>query len=399
MSRPKPLVAFDLFAGCGGLSLGFTQAGLDVRWANEINPAAAQSYALNHPGTRLFNCDLAELFERFRTNDRDLPQIGEVDLVAGGPPCQGFSGYNRYRRPGDPRNSLMGLFLDVVELLAPPYVLIENVVGLLSMADGKAIQGVMARLTELKYTPRLGILQAGHYGLPQNRWRVFVWAGRGKHSTPEFPEPTHLFPRKPLFGATAFKRAIVVPPSQSPTLFWKPKSHPTVWDAIGDLPPIRNGSGEQTLAYSKAPQSDFQTELRKDSTVVSDHQTKKLDAINMERVSHIPKRKGASWTDLPDHLKPANLTKYRENSYDNRFGRLHKSATFNTILTRPEPYWGCVIHPTQDRVISIRESARAQGFPDTYRLAGSMTARYAQIGNAVPPLLARAIASQLLAIH
>lgn len=396
MPRHKPLAACDLFAGCGGLSLGLGAAGIDVRWANEIDAAAADSYRRNHPTTTVFQCGLADLFERIQAGESGLPRRGDVQLLAGGPPCQGFSGYNRYRRLGDPRNSLMGQFLDTVEVLSPEYVLIENVVGLLSMADGKAVQGILQRLKDMAYVPKLGVLQAGYYGLPQNRWRVFIWAGRSERSTPEFPEPTHLFPRKPLFGATAFRDAVIKPPSDRPTLFWKPEPHPTVWDAIGDLPQIRNGGGADSVAYAKVPPSPFAADLRRDSTTVSDHKTKRLDEVNMERVAHVPKRKGAGWTDLPDHLKPKNLTKYRANSYDNRFGRLFKGGTFNTILTRPEPYWGCVLHPTQDRVISIRESARAQGFPDAYGFAGSMTARYAQVGNAVPPLLARAIATKLV---
>src|SRR5262245_32541418 len=123
---PSKLIAVDLFAGCGGLSLGFQNAGISVRWANEIDSAAATTYRANFPATYVVEQDVRILVTRLLDRERGLPSRGEVDILAGGPPCQGFSDFNRFRSPDDPRNSLMSVYLQAVDLLSPNYVLIEN---------------------------------------------------------------------------------------------------------------------------------------------------------------------------------------------------------------------------------------------------------------------------------
>ena len=131
------LSCFDLFSGCGGLTLGLLQAGIDVRWANEIDPDAAASYRLAHPDCELFEEDIVTLLECLTNGASDLPKPGEVDIVAGGPPCQGFSGYNRHRRTNDPRNSLVESFLDVIAYLRPRFVLMENVQACFHLGTGE----------------------------------------------------------------------------------------------------------------------------------------------------------------------------------------------------------------------------------------------------------------------
>ena len=116
----------------------------------------------------------------------------------------------------------------------------------------------------------------------------------------------------------------------------------------------------------------------------------------LPRICAVPKRPGAGWLDLPEHLKPRNLAKHQDKRYENRFGRLWWSGTFNTIVTRPYPYWGRFIHPEQDRVLSVRECARAQSLPDRMAFSGSLKSKYVQVGNAVPPLLAYAIGKQIM---
>jgi DNA (cytosine-5)-methyltransferase 1 len=184
---------------------------------------------------------------------------------------------------------------------------------------------------------------------------------------------------------------VVKPPDSGSDLFWHPKPTVTVGDAISDLPEIGNGGGADEMPYKSPPRSSFQTEVRRGSTVLYDHRCARLEELMLARCVAVPRHPGAGWLDLPEHLKPKNLLRHGDRRYDNRFGRLHWEGTFNTILTRAMPYWSAVFHPEQDRVISVRESARAQGFPDHVRFAGPLSSRYRQVGNAVPPALGESL--------
>jgi len=393
MSR---LTCMDLFAGCGGLTIGLGQAGIDVRWANEIDAHAAETHRQSHPGCTVFQEDVNLLYRRLLDGDVGLPRPGEVDMVAGGPPCQGFSGYNRHRHTEDPRNSLVESFLDVVAHLKPRYVLMENVPGMLSLDKGRVPALLLAAMESLGYHARLGILQAGYYGVPQNRWRVFIIAALAELTLPELPPPVYKFPRTTIFGATAFRAHVVKPPDAGSDLFWQPKPTVTVGDAISDLPEIGNGDGADEMPYVSLPQSPFQEEMRRGSAVLYDHRCALLEELMFARCVAVPRLPGAGWLDLPEHLKPKNLLRHGDRRYDNRFGRLHWGGTFNTILTRAYPYWSSVFHPEQDRVISVRESARAQGFPDYIRFAGPLSSRYRQVGNAVPPFFGQSLGRAIL---
>lgn len=386
----------DLFCGCGGLSLGLEEAGLLVKWACESDEDAAKTYAAAHPRSKVFAEDANITLQRCMQKERGAPHVGDVDLLVGGPPCQGFSGYNRYRSINDPRNSLLETYLAFVEVLRPRYLLLENVPGMLQMEKGKVAKLLVASLNSLGYDTRVGILQAGYYGLPQNRWRVFVLGCLQGNLLPTFPEPTHTFPPTPIFGIAQFKANVLRPNTPSNGLFPEFAPHLTVGDAISDLPSIENGGGNDRMAYRKLPRSDYQTRLRERSTAVLDHEAENHGPIMMERISAVPKRRGAGWLDLPEPLKPRNLLRHGDGRYSNRFGRLSWDGMFNTIVTRPYPYWGRFIHPTQDRVLSARECARAQSFPDRVQLFGKLSSKYRQIGNAVPPLLARAIGKQIM---
>ena len=387
---------FELFAGCGGLSQGLTRAGFDIRWANEIDPYAAKTFKAMHQNTKLFTEDANLLLQRLRDKDKDLPKPGEVELVTGGPPCQGFSGFNRHRRADDPRNSLVETFLGFVDYLHPRYVLMENVPGMLSMSGGRVVHLLLDALRSLGYDPALGILQAGNYGVPQSRWRVFIWAASEGERVPEFPFASHEFPRKTIFGATKFRDFVISPPKDREGLFWSLKPMVTVGDAIKGLPSIRNGGGLEEMPYSHPPNSDYQSALRGENDVLFDHITTNLSEINYIRCRSIPKKPNAGWLDLPDELKPKNLVRHGDDRYPNRFGRLNWNGSFNTILHRAEPYWGAVFHPTQNRVISVREAARAQGFSDSCKFYGPLSKKYCQVGNAVPPPLGYALGSELI---
>ncbi|SFE88294.1 DNA cytosine methyltransferase [Succiniclasticum ruminis] len=383
--------AFDLFAGAGGLSLGMEKAGITVKWANEIDSNACETYRNSHPNTTLFMEDANILLTRLICGDENLPKPGDVDVIAGGPPCQGFSGYNRFRNPDDPRNSLMETFLAFVDYLKPRYVLLENVPGMLSLAGGATPRLLLTTLNELGYNTRLGILQAGYYGLPQNRWRVFIWGSYGDLSIPAFPLPKYNFPRTTIFGATQFRDSVIKPIKGDNGLL----PFITVGDAISDLPRIENGSGIEEVIYESEPLSDYQKILRNEKGLTYNHVTNRLGTIQYERCLALSNKNGSGWNDLPEELKPRNLLKYGDSRYGNRFGKLSEDGVFNTILSRPYPYWSAVFHPNQDRVISVRESARAQSFPDSVRFYGKRSSQYRQIGNAVPVLLAYEIFSML----
>jgi DNA (cytosine-5)-methyltransferase 1 len=386
----------DLFCGCGGLSTGLEAAGMVTEWAAELNPDAAVTFKTAHAHAQIWNEDANILLERCSDAEKGTPEKGKVDLLCGGPPCQGFSGYNRYRSPRDPRNSLVETFLAFVEVLQPRYVLMENVPGMLQMEKGKTAKLLVQTLAALGYQTTLGILQAGYYGLPQNRWRVFIMAAREGEKLPSFPEPTHEFPRTTLFGATEFRSSVVKPTVPSKGLFNELKKCVTVGDAIQDLPPLVNGGGVPESTYISEAGTDYQRQMRKRCSTLYDHQAENHGPGMLPRIVAVPKRPGAGWLDLPDELKPRNLVRHGDNRYPNRFGRLWWEGTFNTIVTRPYPYWGRFIHPEQDRVLSVRECARAQSLPDKMAFSGSLKSKYLQVGNAVPPLLARAIGRQIM---
>ena len=389
------LNVFDAFSGCGGLSLGLEQAGFKVLWANENWGPAAETYRKNHNSTQVFETDAQELMKSFLNNDNQLPHPGDVDLLVGGPPCQGFSSYNIYSKPDDPRNSLVETFFDFANYLKPRYVLMENVPGMLSMDDGKVIKNIFKTFNEIGYDVRLNILQAGYYGLPQNRWRVFIFCAKRGLTIPNYPEPECSFIRTTIFGATKFKENVIKAPNES-NLFWDLKPMTTVGDAIKDLPLIVNGNNNELFQYQTSQSTNYQKLMKGKCKRIYDHVCANKGPKIMERIQLIPKKKKAGWHDLPDHLKPKNLVRTGSKGYENRFGRLYWDGIFNTILTEANPYWGRVIHPEQDRVISVRESARAQGIPDKIHFSGRISDKYKQVGNAVPPPLSKAIGKEII---
>jgi DNA (cytosine-5)-methyltransferase 1 len=391
------VTVFDLFAGCGGLSSGLAEAGLDVKWANELWKPAADTYRRTHRQTTLYEEDVSELLARVLSERNGFPARGEVDIVAGGPPCQGFSGFNRHRKPNDPRNSLMEVFLRFVDFLRPKLLLIENVPGMLTIDNGRMAELILSTLQTMGYTPKVGLLQAGYYGLPQNRWRTFVFATIGDVDLPEFPEPTHGFKRIIIHGSSSIRVPveIIIPPKE-PDLFWDPLPRTTVADAISDLPSDAQEDLKSPSRYATPAKTEYQKLLRNGKRSVTDHVSPKVKEITLKRIRAVPRKPGAGWLDLPDELKPKNLMRHGDKRYANRYGRLDWNGVFNTILSRPHPYWSRVIHPEEDRLLSARECARAQGFKDSIVLSGPLTDRYKQVGNAVPPPLAKKIGEMFL---
>lgn len=379
--------SIDLFAGAGGLSCGLKQAGFFPLLANELVPQYAETYKLNHPDTEMLVGDVRQVCE---TNIKSRLKVdeGEIDLVAGGPPCQGFSINAPIRSLDDDRNHLFKDFLRVVSAIKPKAVLIENVPGIISMGKGTVVEQIYKELQELGYNVKHLILFAGHYGVPQMRFRTVFIGIRGRKDPIVFPEPEYNARAVANFTG-AQELCMSVPPLFALQL----KPHTTVWDALSDLPEIANGLTTSPCDYRCPPENDYQKYLRADGSALSAHYCAKIAEINLERLKHIPQ--GGSWRDIPVDLLPAGLKRARRSDHTKRYGRLHPDALCSTVLTKCDPHWGSFFHPTQNRIISVREAARIQSFPDSYRFTGSITQQYEQVGNAVPPLLGRAIGLQI----
>ena len=346
------LAAIDLFAGVGGLSLGFKQAGFNVVLANEYDQAIAESYSRNHPGTQLIVDDIenVDLTGTFRTYSH------EVDIVVGGPPCQGFSQKGQRRTIHDQRNYLFKNFVKVVEIVRPKFFLMENVPNLLTAEQGLFKREVLNLFGSLGYEVTADTLNAADYGVPQNRRRAFIL---GKYG------------------------------SSAPTLAPRPNKQATVWNAISDLAYLESGEGTIVSEYRKEIQSDLQRYLRQGSTELYNHVATKHSKTALERMSLIPPRGGRE--DLP----PEHHTK---SIYSGTWGRMDKDDRAVTITTRFDtPSSGRFTHPFLNRAITVREAARLQSFPDTFRFYGTKSSQMQQVGNAVPPLLARHLAASIRA--
>lgn len=384
-------IMVDLFAGAGGLSCGLEMAGFRPILANELVPVYAETYRHNHPDTDLIVGDVREVCE---TNIRKRLGVakGEVDLLAGGPPCQGFSINAPIRSLDDDRNHLFKEFIRIAKELLPKAILIENVPGIISMGKGTVVEQIYNEIKEMGYSIHHRILFAGHYGVPQMRFRTIFLAIKGKDAEILFPEPK--YNAKAVANFTGAKElCLTILPLFQQSL--KPQT--SVWDAISDLPEIESGSKNDEIRYAyDKPRSEYQEILRNGSDFVYNHSCNNLGKINLERMKHIPQ--GGSWRDIPFDLLPKGLQRARRSDHTKRYGRLDPEGLCSTVLTKCDPHWGSFFHPTQDRVISIREAARIQSFPDSYHFTGSVTQQYEQVGNAVPPLMADEIGRSIISM-
>jgi len=372
----------DFFSGAGGLSCGLEMAGFKSVLGSDIHPVYSDTFRKNHPKSKVTTIDICELSEH---DILELTQLkpGELDLIAGGPPCQGFSINAPVRSLDDQRNHLFKEFLRIANALKPKAILIENVPGFISLGKGTVVEAVYAELKKMGYSVSHKILFAGHYGIPQLRFRTFFIALRDT-TIIEFPEPTHNAHAIANFSG-AKELCFKIDPLFSQHL----KDKTTVWDAISDLPELNLGEVLDGVEYPTKPKSEYQDILRSGSTKVFNHACAKLGKKNLDRLKHIPQ--GGSWRDIPFDLLPEGLKRARRSDHTKRYGRLHPQEMCSTILTKCDPHWGSFFHPTQDRALSVREAARIQSFPDNYIFTGNLTQMFEQVGNAVPPLMAKAI--------
>jgi DNA (cytosine-5)-methyltransferase 1 len=383
--------SIDLFAGAGGLSTGLEWAGFEVLFANEIMPAYAKTLAENHPNSEVCVKDIRSVVPA-RVRESLGLAVGELDLVAGGPPCQGFSINAPVRSSEDSRNHLFLNYLEFVKEFKPKVVLIENVPGMVSFSSGNTVKAILDSLKRLGYKPEVRVLYAPHYGIPQMRWRTIFLATRLDIAPQAFyPVPSHSIKGRPNFTTKLAGRTLIF--SDDYVAGNATNSFTTVWDAISDLPEIQNGGGDTEAEYSGAAVTPYQSYLRRDAVALTNHQCARLGKVNIERLPYIPP--GGSWRDIPHELLPKGMQRARRSDHTKRYGRLDPAGLASTILTKCDPHWGAYIHPTQNRVLSVREAARLQSFPDRVRFFGSVTEQYEQVGNAVPPLFARAIGEQI----
>lgn len=382
--------AIDLFAGAGGLSTGLEMAGFEILFANELSEVFSESLKANHPSTMVYTGDIREISPSAVREQLSL-NVGELDLIAGGPPCQGFSVNAPSRSKDDKRNHLFLDYLRFVEEFRPKAVLIENVPGMVSFEGGDTIRSIISSLETLGYDCKVRILYAANFGVPQMRWRTIFMANRlGIEPLSFFPMAKFSCTGRPNFGTKLDRESLLLDASffvdADPGFI-------TVYDAISDLPVIGNKGGAPISDYESEPKSAYQNELRCGSSKLRNHQCAGLGVANLERLKHIPQ--GGSWRDIPYELLPAGMKKARRSDHTQRYGRLDFQGIGSTILTKCDPHWGRYIHPNQDRVISVREAARIQSFPDSCCFGGSLIEQYMQVGNAVPPLFAKALGEQI----
>lgn len=346
--RPKVI---DLFAGVGGLSLGFEKCGFDVILANEYDPSIAAAYEINHKGTKMIVGDITalDLEKTFGSYE------GKVDVVIGGPPCQGFSQKGQRKTIHDERNFLFKYYVRVVGLVKPRYFVMENVPNLLTAEGGYFRKEIEELFNSMGYQLKMGVLNASDYGVPQNRRRAVI-IGKRNGDAPALPEP---------HNATV-----------------------TIWDAISDLAYLNSGEGNEEQEYRFEPQSEYQKKLRDGSNVLYNHVATKHSELALERLAMIPPNAGR------EVLPKEHLTK---SIYSGTWTRMRKDEISVTITTRFDtPSSGKFTHPFLNRAITVREAARIQSFPDSFKFIGNKGSQMKQVGNAVPPLLAEAIASVIL---
>jgi len=383
----------DTFAGAGGFSLGFEQAGCVISGAVEMDDWASSTFAYNHPLAKVITKDIRllkdkELCSQFKNN--------APDIILGGPPCQGFSIANINKGdPKDPRNTLFQEFIRLGKLFSPQVMVMENVPNLINIkteTHENVTDIIKMELSNLGYNVYMDILSAIDYGVPQIRKRLFIIASKKILKNP-FPVKTHDVNCYGLFSVSL-------------------KKTPTLWEAISDLPEIEAREGHEEMDYTNNPQNEYQTKMRNDAHKVYNHRAMKHSKRLVERFSSM--KWGESTTDVPEYLKPIKRNskdKISDKIYDQNNRRMYPDRPCHTI---PASFYANFVHPYKNRNFTAREGARIQSFPDTYIFKGKATVvshkllareerleekflcQYSQIGNAVPPLMAQAVAKNII---
>ena len=364
----------DLFAGCGGLSLGFEMAGFNIPVAIEKDEWASETYKKNHSRTKVITEDITNITEL----DSIMPSgVCNIDGVIGGPPCQGFS-LSGNRDKNDPRNSLFMEFVRFVKHFQPKFFVMENVTGILSMKtkSGEFVKDLIRKEFEAAgYNIEPYILNAAEFGVPQSRVRVFFI---GLKNTIKF-DKNKLEPKGSFFG----------------------DEQRTISDAIMDLPQILAGEGVEEAEYTIRPFTKYQEWARQNSSKVYNHIAMRHTKRLVERFEQI--KFGQSVADVAEEFQQR-----KRGEADKVSGKVYSQNNMRPYPDKPSPtipasFQSNFVHPYLNRNYTAREGARLQSFPDTYIFCGKRTtmsweknlSQYQQIGNAVPPLLAQAIAKNI----
>lgn len=338
--------AIDLFCGCGGLSYGFECAGVNILLGIDNDATALRAFENNHKNAKTICGDITT------TTLSDIKKhIGDkkIDLIIGGPPCQGMS-LSGPRKFDDPRNKLYLSYIRLVEEIKPEAFVIENVPGLVGLFKGQIKDSIIERLTALGYDVQYKILCSADYGVPQSRRRV-VFVGL-KDKSFDFDNI-------------------------------KSKETVTCEMALSDLPPLVETLGEDPAEYETNPKNSYQKLMRSNSKKVRNH----IAASHSDKVKHIISLvpDGGNYKDLPDEYKNSR-------NFHVAWTRFRSDMPAPTIDTGHRHHF----HYKYNRVPTVRECARLQSFPDDFIFEGNKTQQFRQVGNAVPPLMAQAIAEALL---
>jgi DNA (cytosine-5)-methyltransferase 1 len=345
----KQLTFIDLFAGAGGWSIGFENAGYEHLQMYDFNESACLTS--KHNFGNIVNCvDLSK---------HKKLVFPKPDILVGSPPCQGFSNEGK-KDANDPRNSLVWSFFDIVDKVDPYFVVFENVPGFKRSYGGKYFNELAKRLNASDYYWQDFILDSADYGVPQHRKRFVILAC--KDFRPNAPDPTHSS-QNGLNGEVPFV---------------------TLWDAISDLPIPTMGDRIGEFEYVSKATNEYQKLMRKDSIQVFNHTAQKHSERVLDKIRHVPV--GGNMLSIVD--------KFEENvvKYEGGYRRAVKNKPSYTA------YWTrgmTSIHPEQDRFLTPRECARIQSFPDSHVFYGNTIENYTQVCNAVPPLLSFAIANSI----
>jgi DNA (cytosine-5)-methyltransferase 1 len=425
----------ELFCGAGGLSRGFHARGFAPLFANDVwdlavhnflmnfDPAyartngAAKGSVLGLPGS-VEDIDPIAVMHQVRSpvGEAELAH-GQLDTLLGGPPCQGFSVNSHIRSAADPRNHLFKHYVRILKALAPKVFVLENVPGMYSLEGGRFFDELLSEIGKLNslefggYDISFKILNAAHYGVPQERFRLVVIGTRrdvaDEVGKVELPEPMHYSLAQAHFKggrSQTFHYAIghrridgEIPNPAKEDVLLPPVS---VGAAIDDLPALSNGGGiDGPVSYGRgAVRSDFSARMRAGARRLANHWSRELLPPNTERVKFIPE--GGDWRSIPHELLPPGMQRALRKDHTTRYGRLRRDHIAGTILTKPDPHWGTFIHPDvdQQRLISVREAARFQSFPDAHTFYGAQVDQYRLCGNAVPPLMAEVLAQNVRAV-
>lgn len=349
------MIGIDLFAGAGGMSLGGEMAGVDMRLAVELHHAAFETFRHNHPDCTVLQMGVEHL------QNLGAPFPSDDLIVFGGPPCQGFSTSNqRTRTASNKKNWMFQAFVAFVKRTKPAWVIFENVRGILETEGGLFARQIRKDLENLGYRCTQGLLNAADFGVPQARNRFFI-IGRLEAEAPALPAG-----------------------GQLPVV--------SVEEALSDLPELTNGAAKDVLGYRCKASSKYARQMRGELDSCSGHLVSRNAESIVERYPHIPP--GGNWADIPEEMM---------GSYKDRT-RCHTGIYRRLDPSRPSIVIGnfrknMLIHPYEHRGLSVREAARLQSFPDRFVFRGTIGLQQQQVGNAVPPLLAKAVFETVLQAH